>query len=329
MNMTATLPRPDDSTTTLRLLLDTVSDLSVARRRDEIQQIVGGSARALLRADGAAFVLRDVDQCYYAGEDAISPLWLGQRFPLDSCISGWVMTKREAVAIDDIYLDPRIAHDSYRPTFVRSLVMVPVRRAEPLAAIGVYWADVHEATADELSLAQTLADSVAVSLEHVHLLEELAASVELSSKDALTGVANRRAWDRALGSAFESGMDVTVGMIDLDNFKLFNDTHGHQAGDAVLQECGRAWTGTLRDVDLVARYGGEEFGLLLPKVDAKTAMPIVARLRAATPPGVTVSVGLATRRAGEPLTDVVARADAALYEAKRTGRDRVCLSEDL
>ena len=326
--MHATVARSADSAATLRLLLDTVSELSIARHLDEIQRIVRGSARALLQADGATFVLRDLDNCYYADEDAVSPLWKGQRLPLESCISGWAMVNRETVAIEDIYLDPRIPHDFYRPTFVRSLVMVPVRRAEPLAAIGVYWADLHGATADELTLAQALADSVAVALEHVRVLEELAVTVEMSSTDALTGVANRRAWDRALGSALESGSAVTVGMMDLDHFKLYNDTSGHQAGDALLQECGWAWNAALRDVDLVARYGGDEFGLLLPNVDGQQAMPIVARLRAATPQGVTVSVGLATRKVGEPLTDVVGRADAALYTAKRAGRNRVFLSAD-
>jgi diguanylate cyclase (GGDEF)-like protein len=326
--MPATMPRSDDSAATLRLLLDTVSELSMVRHIDDIQRIVGSSARALLHADGATFVLRDAENRGYMVEDAVAPLWKGQRFPLESYISGWAMESGEAVVIEDVHGDPRVPQDAYRPTFVKSLVVVPVRRAEPVAAIGVYWAELHEPTADEVILAQALADSVAVALEHVRVLEELAVTVELSSTDALTGVANRRAWDRALTQALESGSPVTVGMIDLDNFKLYNDINGHQAGDAVLQECGRAWNAALRDVDLVARYGGEEFGLLLPNVDGRLAMPIVARLRAATPPSITVSVGLATRKVGEPIIDVVGRADAALYNAKRAGRNRVFLSAD-
>jgi len=300
----------------------------MVRHIDDIRQIVGASARALLHAGGATFVMRDADNLDYVQGDAVAPLWKEQRFPLESYISGWAMKNGEPVVIEDVYDDPRMPHDADPPAFVKSLVVVPVRRSEPVAAIGVYWAEQHEATADEVILAQALADSVAVALEHVRVLEELAVTVELSSTDALTGVANRRAWDRALSQALELGSPITVGMIDLDNFKLYNDINGHQAGDAVLQECGRAWNAALRDVDLVARYGGEEFGLLLPNVDGRQAMPIVARLRAATPPSVTVSVGLATRKAGEPIADVVGRADAALYNAKRAGRNRVFLSAD-
>ena len=84
---------------------------------------------------GASFVLRDNDQCYYADENAISPLWKGQRFPMETCVSGWAMLHREAAVIEDIYQDPRVPADAYRPTFVKSMAMMPVRQAAPIAAI--------------------------------------------------------------------------------------------------------------------------------------------------------------------------------------------------
>ena len=102
-------------------------------------QITTQAARTLLQADGITFVLREGDLCYYAAEDAISPLWMGRRFPLDACISGWCMIEGKTAVIADIYQDPRIPHDAYRPTFVRSLAMVPVRLKDPVAAIGAYW----------------------------------------------------------------------------------------------------------------------------------------------------------------------------------------------
>jgi GAF domain-containing protein len=72
------------------------------------------------------------NRCYYADEDAISPLWKGQRFPLSACISGWAIINRQSVVIEDIYADERIPHDAYRPTFVKSLAIVPIRTLEPM-----------------------------------------------------------------------------------------------------------------------------------------------------------------------------------------------------
>ena len=106
-------------------------------------------ARELCGADGATFVLRDDDRCFYADEDAIAPLWKGKRFPMEACISGWVMIHREAVAIGDIYADARIPADAYRPTFVKSLAMVPIRTKAPIGAIGNYWASHHEVSEDD------------------------------------------------------------------------------------------------------------------------------------------------------------------------------------
>ncbi len=95
---------------------------------------------AVCSADGVTFVLRDGDMCHYVEEDAIGPLWKGQRFPLNTCISGWAMLNSKTVVLRDIYADDRIPHDAYRKTFVKSLVMVPVRTMAPVAALGAYCA---------------------------------------------------------------------------------------------------------------------------------------------------------------------------------------------
>ncbi|SOX53942.1 GGDEF domain-containing protein [Mycobacterium ahvazicum] len=101
-------------------LLQAVQDLSLARSQADIQQLVSSSARELTSCDGATLVLRDNGKCFYAEENAIGPLWKGLRFPMTSCISGWAMLHRDAVIIPNIYLDSRIPHDLYRPTFVRA-----------------------------------------------------------------------------------------------------------------------------------------------------------------------------------------------------------------
>jgi signal transduction histidine kinase len=154
-------------------LVTAVQDLSLARSLDEVMQVVRLAARDLTGADGATFVLRDGNLCYYADENAIAPLWKGKRFPMETCISGWAMMNKHSVAIEDIYQDSRIPQDAYRPTFVKSLAMVPIRTKDPVGAIGNYWANQHQPTSQEIELLQALADSASIAIEHVQLIETL------------------------------------------------------------------------------------------------------------------------------------------------------------
>ncbi len=154
-------------------LVAAVQELSLTRDLAAIMTVVRRAARELTGADGATFVLRDGDLCHYADEDAIAPLWKGQRFPLGACISGWTMLHRQPAVIEDIYADRRIPADAYRPTFVKSLAMVPIRTAAPIGAIGNYWAERHLPTAQELELLQALANTTAVAMENAQLYAEL------------------------------------------------------------------------------------------------------------------------------------------------------------
>jgi diguanylate cyclase (GGDEF)-like protein len=154
----------------------------------------------------------------------------------------------------------------------------------------------------------------------------------LAHNDALTGVPNRRAWDlelaRTLANARRSDAPVLVALLDLDNFKRFNDRYGHQAGDRLLKEAAAAWQAELRSGDLLARYGGEEFGVCLTGMTPSAAVALLDRVRATTPLGQTLSAGVARWSGDESPEHLVARADEALYQAKRAGRDRVVLHED-
>lgn len=154
-------------------LLGVVQQLSFAHTLEAVMAIVRHEARALTGADGATFVLRDGDKCHYADEEAIAPLWKGLRFPMSACISGWAMLNARAAVIPDIYADPRIPADAYRPTFVKSLTMVPIRSAAPIGAIGVYWARQYQATDEEVTLLRALADSTSVAMANVQLYGEL------------------------------------------------------------------------------------------------------------------------------------------------------------
>lgn len=140
-------------------------------------------------SDGATFVLRQGDHCFYLDEDAIAPLWKGKRFPLTACVSGWAMTHKTPALIEDIYADPRVPHDAYRPTFVKSLALVPVRTADPVAAIGNYWARHYRVTNDDLQILQALADSTSVAMENVRVYQELEERVR--ARTAQLEAANR------------------------------------------------------------------------------------------------------------------------------------------
>jgi diguanylate cyclase (GGDEF)-like protein len=153
---------------------------------------------------------------------------------------------------------------------------------------------------------------------------------ELSELDPLTGLANRRVWDRelprAVDTAKRAGRVLAVAMLDLDLFKQLNDAKGHAAGDQVLRGAAANWSRHLRTGDLLARVGGEEFAVLLPGADESTAMEVVERIRAACPRPMTCSAGVAVLHPDESAKEVVERADAALYEAKERGRDLALLS---
>ena len=161
----------------------------------------------------------------------------------------------------------------------------------------------------------------------------LQAEVErLARTDALTGLANRRVFHetlaRELASAARRGSSCGLVVVDVDHFKAVNDTYGHPAGDEVLRCVGRALTETCRGTDVPARYGGEEFAVIVPDCTPASAMVVAERVRAAIaqrpgPVPVTVSAGVATFPAdAADGASLVAAADAALYRAKRLGRDR-------
>jgi signal transduction histidine kinase len=173
MEYTTTKGEVISQSQSLNVLVKAVQELSLCRNIETVMRIVRTAARKLTGADGATFVLRDEDMCYYAEEDAISPLWKGQRFPMNVCVSGWAMLNRRPAVIEDIFKDDRVPVDAYKPTFVRSLVMVPIRSMEPIGAIGNYWACKRRPTEEEVTLLQSLADITAVTMENIQVYNQL------------------------------------------------------------------------------------------------------------------------------------------------------------
>jgi len=194
-----------------------------------------------------------------------------------------------------------------------------------------------------LELKERLAES-AKQVDQVK--RELDAVRKDSLTDALTGVANRKSFDQTLdqeiSQARSTGQPLCLCMIDIDHFKRFNDTFGHQAGDMVLKMVAGLFKNKIRDDDFIARYGGEEFSLILPNTGPEAAMEVADRIRqslmikelvirstGASMGKITISIGVGCLKPEDSAQTLIERADACLYAAKHAGRNRVVCETNL
>jgi diguanylate cyclase (GGDEF)-like protein len=193
----------------------------------------------------------------------------------------------------------------------------------PVGVLAVAWRQRIRQLPDRMStILAMLANEIAVAIDRDILMSQLK---DLSRRDGLTGLLNRRALDEELTRQFaiasRHDRPLSVAMLDLDHFKEYNDTYGHQAGDRLLRTTAAAWTATLRETDLIARYGGEEFVVVMPDCTLEAAVLAGERLRAAVPAGSTCSAGVAEAEGLSSAVELIGRADQALYAAKAAGRN--------
>ncbi len=269
---------------------------------------------------------------YFAGLCGIPQPWADAReTPLSHSFCQHVVANGAPLVVEDARADPVLRTN----LAVRDLDVIAYAGFPIFAPAGPVLGSLCAIDASprvwQIEHLEALADIAALvgsELERRELVRRLAIDART---DALTGMANRRAWDDELPTALRSaerlGHPLSVVLIDIDYFKSYNDRHGHPAGDAALRDIGRRWRASTRDIDLLARIGGEEFGLVLPGCDAARAQVVVDRLRADMPPGLSASAGIAAWTRAASAEQVVTEADRALYRAKRDGRDRVCVSE--
>ena len=283
--------------------------------------------------DGANLVVIDDDALAFA---LIHPrglsLELGRDWhPLGSGMTAEVRRTNEPLVVED-YQAWEHSIDYYRHCGVRTLIGVPMVAGTRL--VGVLVAStrsprpVTESDVGALQALSLVAGAAMLNVEryqHERVIAEEQAQAALT--DGLTGLPNRRHADQIIRRV-KTGTSLV--MIDVDNFRQVNERLGHAGGDRVLQAIASHLAGALRDDDFVARFGGEELLLVLPGRNLDTAHAVVERLLEswrASGPETTFSAGIAEHRCGD-VAATLARADEALYEAKRSGRDR-CLTEVL
>lgn len=253
-----------------------------------------------------------------------------------------VYAKNEAVIVSDITktgLPPASPMRKYRTS---SFISCPISVGSRTLGVMSFTdrADGSEFDRHSLELFQAIAPQLAVAIDRAELKEKAGEFEQLSVTDALTGLLNRRYMEERLSEEIKRsnrhGFPMSFMMLDVDHFKSYNDAYGHPAGDTALKMVAHVIRDTLRSADVAARFGGEEFSILLPQTTGEEAAAIAERIRSNIEHAdfphrlVTTSIGVASCSAELCASaDLVSAADKALYEAKRTGRNKVLSFEEM
>jgi len=268
----------------------------------------------------------------------------GTVFQLDEGITGKVAFTQEMHYIPDLVADDRNLNYQGRSRSEGSMISVPLAVKNRLSGVlNLHKFQIYAFTPSELKLVKAIANQAAVAIENSQLYEK---ARTLSNTDELTGLANRRHFQlilkRELAQAQRFHSHFALIMADLDNFKAYNDTHGHLKGDILLKNVSKVLLQNTRGIDLVARFGGEEFVILLPKTDTGGARSAAEKLRtgilaeqfqgiAESHPGgaLTISLGIAAYpNDSRDIYELLDLADRALYRAKEEGKNRVIAWSD-
>ncbi|MGM3309349.1 sensor domain-containing diguanylate cyclase [Anabaena sp. WFMT] len=280
-------------------LLAVVQELCSAHTLEEITKIVLVAVRKLTSSDGATFVLSDNGFSYYVDEDAISPMWKGQRFPMDTTISGWVIRNCQPGIIADVSVDPRSSHYFYENTFIKSMAMVAICTKGGIAAIGAigtYWGQHHQPTHEEVKLLQLLADSTAIAMDNIAIYAELNRQLSdrttaleiaqitllqetqerkaieaeirrISHTDELTGLHNRRGFylmaEQQLRLAKRSQIYTSVMFIELSTLEYINEIFGHEFAEDAIVITANLLKRSLRNSDTLGRIEEDQFVVLV------------------------------------------------------------------
>jgi diguanylate cyclase (GGDEF)-like protein len=326
----------------LKILLEMSREISSQIPIRTVVKRLSMRLKLLLNADECSIMILDDGRKELAFSESTGlTRWELQniRFRVGEGIAGWVARHKKPQLVPDCSTDPRFVNIANQKRPMVSMICVPLlikRRVIGVVSLTTRESG-HVFTENEMEVAVLLSAHISLALENNRLYE-------ISVSDGLTNLYNRRYLEQRLSKEISYARrfrkPLTVLMTDVDFFKKLNDTYGHQAGDQALRIVSETLTAGLRDYDVVARYGGEEFAIILLSTPRPKGASTAERLRAAVEEAnityrgqripVTISVGVATfpEDAGDT-EDLINIADRALYEAKRRGRNMVCLSDDL
>ncbi len=236
--------------------------------------------------------------------------------------------------IDELSLRIRI---KFSETNIMSVIFMPLKvRGRVLGVIAAAQVGfVRKFNDSDIGFFNTLANQIAIALDNARMYNEME---ELATKDGLTKLYNHTWFQDALtkeikrAKRYEGLLSLLI--LDIDNFKSFNDTYGHQVGDQVLKSLAQLLQNSVRNIDIVARYGGEEFAIILPETDLTGAVKVARRINQLVRDmiinydelelSITISIGVASYQSGQSKKELISNADEALYKAKESGRDKTC-----
>jgi diguanylate cyclase (GGDEF)-like protein len=312
----------------------------------DIQRIYDNFIKELKRVvdvDWAAIAVIEEEEIYFMAltSEIGSPWKAGERIPLKGTATEWVSMHHRPIIDPDLSVETRFVTGKYHLQHgIRSIAYLPlVISNQVIGTLTVASRKPDAYGSRHLKLLEQLAAQIAMPIENARLY---AKTERMARVDSLTGLLNRRSMDEILpsevGRHSRYGGVFSMVILDLDSFKTLNDNYGHLAGDELLRQIGIIMKNTIREADQAFRYGGDEFAILLPqtsvgaayKVAERIRQQVFARIEIGSSP-ISISIGIASWPAdGVGINDVIAAADVALYQAKRSGGNRtVCSTVNL
>jgi diguanylate cyclase (GGDEF)-like protein len=292
---------------------------------DSLKSVLSYDNLTIYRVDRAAGIMRPV-----VARDRFAQLILGTTLPVTVGVTGWVVEHGEAQCVNDSRKDPRVAIIPGTPDEPEALIVVPLFvRGLVAGTLNVGRMGGREAyySPQEFEIARLFAGQASIALQNA---ETHRAVTDRAETDAVTGLGNRGSFNERLDALATNpaAQPCALVMIDLDGLKDYNDRHGHPAGDAALKLVGSAIGSAVRDRDQAFRYGGDEFAVLLPRTDLAKAAAVAERIRKSIDD---LGTGVPTGSLGVACTSnrivtsqaLLDRADAALYDAKYSGGNRI------